>query len=86
MGQPKKQPAPKHQRLGALLRDARRAAGMRQAALAEMLGHKQAFVSKYEGGDRFLDVIDFLRIVKLTGCDVDRVIAALEEVEEAKKE
>ena len=85
MGQPRIQSSPKHQRLGALLREARVAARLPQAKLAEMLGHKQAFVSKYEGGERFLDVVDFLRIVKVTGCDVDRIIAALEEVEDAKK-
>ena len=79
MDQPRTLTSPKHLRLGVLLREARVAAGLRQTKLAEMLGRKQAFVSKYEGGSRGLDAIDFLRIVKLTGCDVDHVIDALEE-------
>lgn len=85
MDQPRILISPKHKRLGELLREARVAAGLRQAKLAEMLGRKQAFVSKYEGGSRGLDIIDFLRIVKLTGCDVDHVMAALEEVEEEQR-
>ena len=82
MNQPRILTSTKHQRLGELLREARKAAGIRQAKLAELLGRKQGFVSKYEGGSRGLDVVDFLRIVKLTGCDVDHVIAVLEEMEE----
>lgn len=82
MDQPRVLTSPKHQRLGALLRDARLAAGLRQAILAEMLGRKQAFVSKYEDGSRGLDTIDFLRIVELTGCNIGQIVAALEQVEE----
>ena len=69
--------SPKHLRLGALLREARLAAGIRQTKLAEMLGRKQAFVSKYESGDRGLDAVDFIAILELTGCDVEHIIASL---------
>lgn len=82
MDQPRVPTSPKHQRLGELLREARVAAGLRQAKLAELLGRKQAFVSKYEGGSRGLDTIDFLRIIRLTGGDAGRIVAALDEIEE----
>lgn len=82
MDEPRLLTSPKHKRLGELLRECRKATGLRQAKLAEMLGRKQGFVSKYEGGSRGLDVIDFLRIVELTGGDISRIVAALEQIEE----
>lgn len=77
MDQPRTLTSPKHLRLGLLLREARIAAGLRQTKLAELLGRKQAFVSKYESGARGLDAVDFIAILELTGCDVHRVIEAL---------
>lgn len=74
MDQPRTLTSPKHLRLGALLRQARVEAGMLQTQLAELLGRKQAFVSKYESGARGLDAVDFLAILDMTGCDVVRVI------------
>ena len=74
---PRSQTSPKHLRLGALLRDARVAAGLTQAALAAMLGRKQAFVSKYEKGVRGLDAVDFLAILDLLGADVEAAIQAV---------
>ena len=71
----------KHLRLGSLLREARLAAGLKQAALAELLGRKQAFVSKYENGVRGLDAVDFLTVLALTGADVAAVAKAIQEVE-----
>ncbi len=45
-----------------LLVEARREAGLSQAALSTRLGRPQSFVSKYEQGERRLDVIEFLEI------------------------
>jgi transcriptional regulator with XRE-family HTH domain len=42
-----------------LLVDARKNAGLTQAELAEKLGRLQSFVSKYERGERRLDVVEF---------------------------
>lgn len=44
------------------LRAARERQGMSQAELAERLGRRQQFVSKYESGERRLDVIEFIDI------------------------
>ncbi len=45
-----------------LLRQAREEAGVLQADLGRKLGRKQGFVSKYELGDRRLDLIDLAEI------------------------
>lgn len=73
-------PSAKHRRLGELLREARLLEGMRQTRMAELLGRRQAFVSKYESGTRGLDTIDFLEILeilKVTGGDFERIIAEI---------
>jgi transcriptional regulator with XRE-family HTH domain len=44
------------------LRDARREAGFSQTAFAARLGRRQQFVSKYESGERRLDVVEFTDI------------------------
>ena len=43
---------------------ARKRRGLTQQAVADLLGKPQSFVSKYESGERRLDVIEFLEIVK----------------------
>ena len=51
-----------YQRLIALLVDARKDAQMTQQDLSARLGKPQSYVSKYERGERRLDVIEFLQI------------------------
>jgi transcriptional regulator with XRE-family HTH domain len=48
---------------------ARKAAGMTQAGLALKLSQPQSFVSKFERGERRLDVIEFLDIARALGFD-----------------
>jgi transcriptional regulator with XRE-family HTH domain len=50
-----------------LLRQTREQAGVLQADLARKLGRKQGFVSKYELGDRRLDVLDVADICDALG-------------------
>ena len=50
-----------------LLKDLRRKAGVRQNDLAERLGAPQSFVSKYETGERRLDVEEVQAICKALG-------------------
>lgn len=40
----------------------RQSKGLTQAEIAERLGRPQSFVSKYESGERRLDVIEFLGV------------------------
>lgn len=57
--------------------EGRRAAQLRQVDLAERLGKPQSFVSKYETGERRLDVVEFLVIAKQIGLDPHRLIERL---------
>jgi transcriptional regulator with XRE-family HTH domain len=47
----------------------RHGAGIRQQTLARELGRPQSFVAKYEGGERRLDLIEFVVIAKALGVD-----------------
>ena len=59
----------------ALLVDARKRTGMRQIELAQKLNKPQSFVSKFECGERRLDVIEFLIIMDALGEDPLAVLA-----------
>lgn len=52
-----------------LLVAARRRAGVTQQELARRLERPQSFVSKYERGERRLDIVEFLRITRLVGAE-----------------
>ncbi len=65
----------KYTRFRQLLADARRAAGLTQAELAKKLGRPQSFVSKFEGGERRLDVIEFLEVARALKVDPLSIIA-----------
>ncbi len=67
-----------HVRLTQYLVNARERAGMTQQALADKLGKHQSFVAKYEGGERRIDVIEFLHIARALGFDASRAIRFIE--------
>ena len=54
-------------RLQKLLREVREGAGLRQMELAERLGKPQSFVSKYESGERRLDLIELHQVCRVVG-------------------
>lgn len=60
-----------------LLKRLRKEAGIRQIDMAEVLGVPQSFVSKYESGERRLDVIETARIARALGVDLGYVIGRL---------
>ena len=67
-----------HVRLTEYLVAARERAGFTQQQLADKLGKHQSFVAKYEGGERRIDVIEFLHIARALGFDASRAIRAIE--------
>lgn len=54
--------SPEQRVLVEMLRQARQEAGLLQVELAERLGRPQSFVSKYESGERRLDLIELRAI------------------------
>lgn len=56
---------------------ARRKAGLTQQGLATRLGKHQSFVAKYEGGERRLDVVEFLVIAGAIGTDPVKLLRGL---------
>jgi transcriptional regulator with XRE-family HTH domain len=56
-----------YQRLCLLLRDLRQEAGLTQVEIAERLNVPQSFVSKYESGERRLDVIELGHVATALG-------------------
>ena len=57
---------------------ARKDAGITQQQLAATLGQRQTFVSKYELGERRLDVAEFLRISRALGADPNKLLGGAE--------
>ncbi|AQQ05386.1 transcriptional regulator [Roseibium algicola] len=55
----------------------RKAKGLTQEQLANKLGKPQSFVAKYEGGERRLDVVEFLDVVDAIGADPLHILAEL---------
>ena len=55
----------------------RKAVGMTQTELANKIKENQSYISKYENGERRLDVIEFIEIAKALGVDPLRVIDEL---------
>lgn len=68
-----------YQALLALLRETRKAAGKSQVEMAAELGVAQSFVSKCERGERRVDLIDLLRMLRVMGAAPDRFLAQLQE-------
>ncbi len=60
-----------------LMREARRRAGLTQHELAGRLGKPQSFVAKYEGGERRLDVVEFVKVAQALGSDPARLMKRL---------
>ena len=62
-----------------LLKETRQKHGVTQAELAEKLGVPQSFVSKYESGERQLDILELRQICQFIGISFDNFIRQLEE-------
>lgn len=70
--------SPTYIKLRALLTEAREQAGLTQAEVAKRLRRVQSFVSKYELGERRLDVVDFISVCDCLGIDPADLIHRLQ--------
>jgi transcriptional regulator with XRE-family HTH domain len=57
---------------------ARKKAGLTQQELAEQLSKPQSYVSKYERGERRLDVVEFLQLSHLLNIDPCNIIREID--------
>ena len=67
-----------HRELIALLREIRLEAGLRQVELAHRLGQPQSFVSKYESGERRLDLLQLRQICEAVGISLQEFVKRFE--------
>ena len=63
-----------------LLRELREAAGLTQTQVAEALGMHQSYVSKYETGERRLDVVELRRVAMAVGLSPTAVMRRLDKL------
>lgn len=62
-----------------MLREARIEAGLRQEEVAQQLGKPQSFVSKYETGERRLDLAELKDICKVLGVSLVDLVRKIED-------
>lgn len=67
------------ERLLTLLRIVRGEAGLTQSEVAQVLGQPQSFVSKYESGERRLDVLELRDVCRATGLSLADFVKRLEQ-------
>lgn len=63
-----------HKKFRQLLATERQKADLTQAQLSSRLNRPQSFVSKYERGERRLDVIEFGEVARALGIDPIRLL------------
>ncbi|MGQ4807955.1 hypothetical protein NKDENANG_01321 [Candidatus Entotheonellaceae bacterium PAL068K] len=68
----------KYDRFRLLLIEARKGVGSTQVQLAEKLARPQSYVSKYERGERRLDVVEFLEVAQAIGIDAYELLKKLD--------
>jgi transcriptional regulator with XRE-family HTH domain len=74
---PRSSRSPRQARLQEILISRRAAAGLTQEEVAQRLRRPQSFVSKYETGERRLDVVEFVEVAEAIGFDVRTFISDL---------
>ena len=70
-----------YKRLLALLVAQRKVADLSQYELAERLHRPQSFIAKVEGGERRIDVVEFLEIVRALEADPYEIMREVEGVQ-----
>jgi transcriptional regulator with XRE-family HTH domain len=72
--------SPDQKKLLSLLRQIRLDAGLRQEDLAKRLGRPQSFVSKYESGERRLDLLELRQVCNAVRIDLAKFIRRFEKL------
>ena len=67
----------RHRRLIEEVAAARKAAGMSQRALAERLRRSDSYISKFEAGERRLEVCEFIELCEVIGTDPAQLISRI---------
>jgi transcriptional regulator with XRE-family HTH domain len=57
--------------------EARKSTGLTQQDLAARLSRPQSFIAKYEGGERRIDVVEFIAICRAISVDSSAVLRKL---------
>ena len=70
-----------HKKLLALLRQIRVSKGLRQLDVAKRLREPQAFVSRYETGERRLDLLELREVCRAVGISLKDFVREFEKVE-----
>ena len=76
----------RYERFRELIVEARKNAGLTQVELAKRLGKPQSFVSKYEIGERRLDVIEFVDVAAAIGVSAHGLLTRLNSTRREKSE
>ena len=61
-----------------LLKELRKEAGLRQVDLAQRLGKPQSYVSKYESGEKSLDILETKEICEALGVRLSEFLMRFE--------
>jgi transcriptional regulator with XRE-family HTH domain len=68
---------PRYRDLIGLLIDERKLQNLRQVDVADRLGQHQQYVSRYESGQRRLDVVELADVVQALGLDLPTLVATI---------
>ena len=68
---------PRYLKIRGFLKDLRKEQGVKQQDLADKLGLPQSYVSKYESGERNIDLVELIDIVKHLELEPSTVIPEL---------
>jgi transcriptional regulator with XRE-family HTH domain len=69
---------PEYEYFRSLMVAARERSGLTQTDVSARLGRPQSFVSKYESGERRLDVVEFVQVCIALGVEPQAIVADVE--------
>jgi transcriptional regulator with XRE-family HTH domain len=69
---------PRYDAFFRILIEERQKNNLTQTEVAAKLGKPQSYVSKYETGERRLDIVELVDVCKAIGCDTRAILNALE--------